>query len=41
MSDTGTPFVLSLPESVEIVQTYRKLAECVASEVEISQNEDL
>ena len=26
MSDNGTPFVLSLPESLEIVETYSNLA---------------
>lgn len=29
MSDSGTPFVISLPDSLEIVQTYSDLAECV------------
>ena len=34
MSDNGTPFVLSLPESLEIVQTYYNLAEYVSKEVD-------
>ena len=34
MSDSGTPFVLTLPESVEIVQTYKELASKVKDEVE-------
>ena len=34
MSDSGTPFVLSLPESLDIVQTYGALAKSVADEVE-------
>ena len=34
MSDNGTPFVLSLPESLDIVQTYLKLAESVTQEID-------
>lgn len=34
MSDSGTPFVLSLPETLDIVQTYQELAKCVYEEVE-------
>jgi len=30
MSDAGTPFVLSLPEHLDIVQTYSKLAETIS-----------
>ena len=38
MSDSGTPFVLSLPEELPIVQTYKEIAESVAKEVsEIDQ----
>ena len=33
MSDNGTPFVLTLPESVPIVQTYREIAVSVDQEV--------
>ena len=33
MSDSGTPFVLSLPEELPIVQTYKEIAESVAKEV--------
>ena len=33
MSDSGTPFVLSLPDSLDIVQTYSTLAESVNKEV--------
>ena len=34
MSDSGTPFVLSLPESFEIVETYTQLAKKVHEEIE-------
>lgn len=34
MSDSGTPFVLTLPESLDIVQTYTNLAKTVSEEVE-------
>merc|ERR1712086_562722 len=34
MRDSGTPFVLSLPESLDIVQTYSNLAAQVHQEVE-------
>ena len=34
MSDNGTPFVLSLPESLDIVQTYTNLAKYVSAEVD-------
>ena len=34
MSDNGTPFVISLPDSLEIVQTYGKLAETVKEQLE-------
>ena len=34
MSDSGTPFVLTLPESLDIVQTYNDLAKTVSEEVE-------
>ena len=34
MSDNGTPFVLSLPESLEIVETYHNLAKYVSKEVD-------
>ena len=33
MSDSGTPFVLTLPESVPIVQTYKEIAQKVDQEV--------
>ena len=33
MSDSGTPFVLSLPEELPIVQTYKGIAESVNKEV--------
>ena len=33
MSDSGTPFVISLPDSLEVVQTYSDLAERVVKEV--------
>ena len=33
MSDSGTPFVLSLPEELPIVQTYKEIAESVDKEV--------
>jgi DUF971 family protein len=33
MSDGGTPFVVALPESLDIVQTYSRLAKCVDDEV--------
>lgn len=33
MSDSGTPFVLTLPDSLDIVQTYNSLAEKVTEEV--------
>ena len=33
MSDSGTPFVLSLPEELSIVQTYKEIAESVDKEV--------
>ena len=34
MSDSGTPFVLTLPESLDIVQTYSALAQSVTDEIE-------
>lgn len=34
MSDSGTPFVLTLPESLDIVQTYHNIAHHVVDEVE-------
>ena len=34
MSDNGTPFVLTLPESLDVVQTYSKLAESVTEEID-------
>jgi hypothetical protein len=34
MSDSGTPFVLSLPESLDIVETYSNLAKFVSKEVD-------
>jgi len=34
MGDSGTPFVLALPESVEIVRTYNELASKVRDEVD-------
>ena len=34
MSDSGTPFVLSLPDSLDIVQTYTQLATQVSEEIE-------
>ena len=34
MSDTGSPFVLSLPDSLDIVQTYNELGNQVQKEVE-------
>ena len=33
MSDSGTPFCVSLPDSLDIVKTYQKLAETVREEV--------
>lgn len=33
MGDNGTPFVISLPDSLEIVQTYSKLAETVKEQL--------
>ena len=33
MSDSGTPFVLSLSEELPIVQTYKGIAESVNKEV--------
>jgi hypothetical protein len=29
MSDNGTPFVISLPDNLDIVQTYSRMAETV------------
>ena len=34
MSDSGTPFVLSLPDSLDIVKTYDSLASQVVEEIE-------
>lgn len=34
MSDTGTPFVLSLPENMDIVKVYENIAKNVVLEVE-------
>ena len=34
MSDSGSPFVLSLPDSFDIVQTYHDLAVKVQEEIE-------
>lgn len=34
MSDSGTPFVLTLPEELAIVQTYDKIASKVVQEVD-------
>ena len=33
MSDSGTPFVLSLPEEVSVVQVYKEIARKVDAEV--------
>ena len=33
MSDSGTPFVLALPDTLEIVQTYKDLAVAVTEEL--------
>ena len=33
MSDSGTPFVLSLPEELPVVQTYHDIAQKVNQEV--------
>ena len=35
MSDLGTPFVLSLPEHVDLVQTYNRIAQKVVDEVKL------
>ena len=35
MSDLGTPFVLSLPEHLDLVQTYNLLAQKVVDEVQL------
>ena len=32
-SDSGTPFVLSMPDSIPVVQLYKQIAEKVNSEV--------
>ena len=34
MSDNGTPFVLTLPDSLDIVQTYSELATKVVDEID-------
>ena len=34
MSDSGTPFVLSLPEEMPIVQIYKEIAQSVDYEVQ-------
>ena len=34
MSDSGTPFVLTLPDSLDIVQTYESLAGKVVDEID-------
>lgn len=34
MSDSGTPFVLALPENMDIVQVYSKIAADVITEVD-------
>jgi len=34
MSDTGTPFVLTLPESTDLVQVYHQIAKSVIQEVD-------
>jgi hypothetical protein len=33
MSDSGTPFVLTLPESTPLVETYHNIAKSVVNEV--------
>jgi len=33
MSDSGTPFVLALPEQTDLVQTYHSIAKSVVNEV--------
>ena len=35
MSDRGTPFVLGLPDSMDIVETYRQLALTVSEEIKV------
>ena len=39
MSDSGTPFVLSLPEEMSIVKVYKEIAQKVASEVSELKND--
>ena len=34
MSDSGTPFVLALPEHIDIVTTYTNIARQVVNEVD-------
>jgi hypothetical protein len=42
MSDSGTPFVLGLPDSLDVVETYSKIADCLHREVEkLSDKKDV
>jgi hypothetical protein len=40
MSDNGTPFVMCMPDSMPIVETYMKLAETVDRESNILATSD-
>lgn len=39
LSDSGTPFVVALPDSIDYVQTYTDLAETVQQETELLKNQ--
>ena len=41
MSDNGTPFVVALPETLDIVQTYTELAKKVDEEIKNKDDYDI